>query len=97
MRFTLNRGRRVGDVRGRVRGREAYALAEGAGLEGPERDDEIAPLQQDFRSYTVDDLPPDVADGAEQPGAGAGRRVAAKERLLTRRHHLTDWDVQRCG
>ena len=69
---------------------EQYPLADGAVLDGPEWGYEIAPFHQDFRSYIFNDLPPDVADGAAQLGYDYGRMVAAKERLFTRLHHLTD-------
>ena len=76
---------------------EQYPMADGAVLDGPEWGYEIAPFHQNHRSYIFNDLPADVAEGAARMGYDYQRLVAAKDRLFSRMHNLTDRDVQIWG
>lgn len=74
---------------------EQYPMADGAVLDGPEWGYEIAPFHQNHRSYIFNDLPETVAAGAARLGFDYQRMVAAKDRLFTRLHNLSDREVQR--
>jgi hypothetical protein len=76
---------------------EQYPMADGAVLDGPEWGYEVAPFHQDHRSYIFNDLQPDVAEGAARMGYDYRRMVAAKDRLFTRMHNLSDRDLQIWG
>ncbi|MDQ3699837.1 MAG: hypothetical protein M3442_02835 [Chloroflexota bacterium] len=76
---------------------EQYPMADGAVFDGPEWGYEIAPFHQNHRSSIFNDLPPEVAEGAERLGYTYSRLVAAKDRLFERLHHLSDRDLRIWG
>jgi hypothetical protein len=73
---------------------EAYPMADGAVMDGPEWGYEIAPHHMNYRSYIFNDLPETVAPVCDALGYDYRALVAAKDRLYARLHNLTPRDIR---